>query len=463
MEIINSMPDFKGSLGSRRLEKRAEKALYQIVRSRNSSIRGITSTRADQIGFYRLLENDTFSEEAIVASLMSKCSELVSGRNVLCINDTTEFNFEGQRGRIKAGSGFGPTGKKEILGFFLHPCLVLDAQNGYPLGYSYCRIWNREQDGPDRVERDYQKQPIEEKESYRWLECIEKSEEMLDQAASITMISDRESDIYDLFAMPRAENTHLLIRYSINRKCTEGKLIDSFLEDQPVKHSFILEIEADKRRKKEKRSAVMDVKWTNVSVSCPEGHCNRKKLPAKVDLYLVEVKERNKKGGIIWRLYTTHPVENQEQALQIIAWYKMRWYIEQIFRLLKTDGIRIEESQLEEGYSIRKLTLLALLAALRILQMMLAYADCPEQPIEEVFNSQEHKCLEKISASLEGETEKSKNTHPPNTVKWATWVIARLGGWKGYKSQRKPGPIIFHKGLIKFYTMFEGWNLALNN
>lgn len=456
------MPDFKGALGDPRLEKRAEKALYQIVRSRSSSIRGISSTRAEQIGFYRLLENDAFSEDAIVASLMSKCSELVSGRDVLCINDTTEFNFESQRGRIKQGSGFGPTGKKEILGFFLHPCLVLDAHHGHPLGYSYCKIWNREQDGLDKKDRNYQKQPIEEKESYRWLECIGKSEEMLSQAASITMVSDRESDIYDLFAMPRDPSTHLLIRYSINRRCDEGKLIDSLLEAQPVKHSFMLEVEGDNRRKKEKRNAVMDVKWTDVSLLCPRDHVKNADTPKSVGLYLVEVKERDKTNGITWRLYTTHIVENESQALQIIAWYKMRWYIEQIFRLLKSDGIRVEESQLEEGYSIRKLTLLALLAALRILQMMLAYADCPEQPIEEVFSTQEQRCLEKINESMEGQTKKLKNEHPPNTLRWATWVIARLGSWKGYQSQRKPGPIVLHRGLIKFYTMFEGWNLALN-
>lgn len=461
MEVINSLPDFKGALGDARLEKRASDALRQIVRGRNSSIKAISSNRAEQVGVYRLLENDLFSEDAIIATLMSKCSELVSDRNVLCFNDTTEFNFERQRGRIREGSGLGPTGKKDILGFFMHPCLVLDADNGHPLGYSYCKTWNREPGGPDRIERDYKNQPIEDKESYRWLECIEQSQEMLSEAASVTMVSDRESDIYELLVMPRAENTHLLIRYSINRKCTEGKLIDAFLEEQPVKYSFTLEIEADKRIKKEKRSAIIDVKWATVSVLCPKSHSNKKQLPAKVDLYLVEARERNKKGGIMWRLYTTHVVENEEQALQIIAWYKMRWYIEQIFRLLKSDGIRIEESQLEEGYSIRKLTLLALLAALRILQMMLAYSDCPEQqPIEEVFTSQEQKCLEKINGSLEGQTEKLKNIHPPNTLKWATWVIARLGGWKGYKSQRKPGPIILHKGLIKFYTMFEGWQLA---
>ena len=144
MEIINSLPTFEDALGDVRLEKRASEALYQLVKGRNSSILGITSNRAEQVGFYRLLENEKFSEEAIVTTLMSRCSELVSDRHVLCINDTTEFNFEAQRGRIRERSGLGPTSKKGILGFMLHPGLVLDAESGHPLGYSYCKIWNRE-------------------------------------------------------------------------------------------------------------------------------------------------------------------------------------------------------------------------------------------------------------------------------------------------------------------------------
>ncbi len=78
-------------------------------------------------------------------------------------------------------------------------------------------------------------------------------------------------------------------------------------------------------------------------------------------------------------------VTNAEQAMQIIEWYKQRWYIEQIHRLLKTEGFRIESSQLEQGWAIRKLTLLAMMATLRILQMMLAYDD-DEQAIDEVFD-----------------------------------------------------------------------------
>ena len=60
----------------------------------------------------------------------------------------------------------------------------------------------------------------------------------------------------------------------------------------------------------------------------------------------------------------------------------------------------------------------------------------------------------------EGKTEKLKNRNNPATLKWASWIIARVGGWKGYASQRPPGPITFFKGLYNFNLLFEGWSIA---
>ena len=175
---------------------------------------------------------------------------------------------------------------------------------------------------------------------------------------------------------------------------------------------------------------------------------------------MVEAKEKGKTNGIYWRLYTTHPVSNADEAVQIIEWYKQRWYIEQLFRLLKLQCFQIESSQLETGWAVRKLTMLAMLAALRIIQMMLAYEDDNEQSVEEVFTKDEQLCLTQANNKLEGGTQKLSNPNKPQTLKWATWIIARLGGWKGYASQRKPGPVVLHRGFIKFYQLYEGWLLA---
>lgn len=460
VELMNSFPDFSSSFDDERIDKRAKQALYQLLKGRNSSIRQITENKAEQKGFYRLLHNENFSEQKIEASIVKRCGELSAGRHVLCLTDTSEFNLESNRGRIKSGSGVGKTTKEGILGFMLHGSLVVDADRSTALGYCSIEMWHRPEDEPNDDDRQYQKRPIEEKESYKWIKAAEKSRKELAQARQITVVADREADIYDLFGRYAGAGLHLLIRSKSDRRINENKekLTDHLLQ-QPEQHVHSIEIKGDIRKGIEKRKAELSLKWTTVELGKPRS-CNDKDLPASVPVTVVEAKEKGKTGGIYWRLYTTHRVNNVSEAIQIIEWYKQRWHIEQLFRLLKLQCFQIERSQLETGWAVRRLTMLALLAALRIIQMMLAYEDDNEQPIEEAFTKDEQLCLKQANKKLEGGTMKLNNPHKPQTLKWATWIIARLGGWKGYASQRKPGPVVLHRGFIKFYQLYEGWLLA---
>ncbi|CAF4627086.1 unnamed protein product, partial [Rotaria socialis] len=72
----------------------------------------------------------------------------------------------------------------------------------------------------------------------------------------------------------------------------------------------------------------------------------------------------------------------------------------------------------------------------------------------------EIECLTKLNIKSQGKTEKLKNPYRTNSLKWATWIIARLGGWSGYQSQRPPGPITLKNGLDKFCHVFMGWKMA---
>jgi hypothetical protein len=54
-------------------------------------------------------------------------------------------------------------------------------------------------------------------------------------------------------------------------------------------------------------------------------------LPPCVRLTLVEVVEPDPPTGVEplhWRLLTTHEVASVEEAWQIVAWYKLRWVID---------------------------------------------------------------------------------------------------------------------------------------
>lgn len=461
VELINSFPDFTGAFGDKRIERRAAQALQKLTMGRNSSLRQITGSNAEQRSFYRLFNNESFTEQSIEQSIVKRCAEFCKGRHLLCIQDTTEFNLSGQRGRVKPQSGLGKTSKDEVVGFMLHSCLVVDADKATALGYSYIKTWERKETMPDRYQRNYKQLSIEQKESYKWIASAQRSKELLKQAESITIIADRESDIYDLLTMADGDKLHVLLRSSSNRRTVGGGTLKEHLGQLPVMYEYGLMLNGDIRKGIEKRTARIQLKWSRVSVMRSK-NTTSKQLPASMELYVVEACEVGKANGIYWRLLTTHPVTSIEQAMQIIQWYKQRWHIEQIHRLLKTEGFRIERSQLEQGWAIRKLTLLAMMATLRILQMMLAYEDDHEQAIDEVFDKEQRQCLIMMNKQLEGNTEKLKNPSTPDTLKWATWIIARLGGWKGYKSQRKPGPIVLQKGLVKFYHIYEGWLIHQN-
>ncbi|AMR33108.1 hypothetical protein A0256_17645 [Mucilaginibacter sp. PAMC 26640] len=253
----------------------------------------------------------------------------------------------------------------------------------------------------------------------------------------------------------------MLIRSNHDRQVAGNKKLSSCLDELPVMHWYHLRVIGDNRKSVTKRVAHMGLKWTKTLLLKPKS-CRDGNMPETQEVYVVEAAELSEGKGIHWRILTTHEVTNAEDALSVISWYKERWYIEQVHRLLKTDGFRIERSQLEEGWAIRKLTLLAMMASLRILQMMLAYDDDNEQDINEVFDHQEQRCLQMVGDKMDGATGKLKKHAKVNTLKWATWITARLGGWKGYTSQRKPGPIVLQKGLAKFYNIYEGWTLYQN-
>jgi Transposase DDE domain len=460
VERINSIPDFSESFGDSRIGLRAAQMVSKLVTGRNVSVHRISESQAQRKAFYRLLENKNFSEEGIEQSIVKRCGALCKGRHVLCIQDTTEMNLESHRGRLKIDSGVGRTTKEGILGFFLHPCFVVDADKGTALGYSYIDVWHRDEKGADRHQREYKKQHIDLKESGKWLKAAKQSEEELSGAEQITIVADRESDIFDMFGRYGATKVKLLIRSNSNRRINAGtdKLV-GYLAGQPVRACHTITVNGDIRKGIAKRKVALEIKWATVEL-CKPGSCKDTSLPAKIQVTVVEAMEKGKANGVCWRLYTTHEVTSISDALQMIEWYKQRWYIEQVFRLLKMQGMQIEGSQLESGWAIRKLTMLALLAVLRIMQMLIAYEDDNEQPVEEVFTEDELHCLAQTGKKLEGETEKLSNPHQVLTLKWATWIIARLGGWKGYASQRKPGPIILHRGFIKFYQLYEGWTMA---
>ena len=437
--------------------------MYDAIQTHRSiNIRHISQDWTEQMGFYRFLKNQNVTVSELGRSLADSCEQQVEGQHVLSISDTSEINLQAHVGRLNPEE-LGVVGNNSDIGFFIHPSLVLHADDGCPLGISHVQVWTRDPERPDKHQRNYESLPIELKESYKWLESAEGSARCLlsGGARQVTHIGDRESDLYEEWARVPDKHNHLLLRVCRDRRLVDrSQSLYAYLAAQPCAGTYAVQVTADARSGRRAREAWIAVRFTPLEIRRPK-NLSASDYPPGVQLYAVEAKEINPPADqvpIHWRILTTHTVMTLEQALQIIEWYRWRWQIELLFATLKTAGLDIESTELESGLGIQRLTVLALSVAVQILQL-LAGRERLELKAGVAFSAEQQHCLAQMAPTLEGQTEKQLNPHPIGSLSWASWVIARLGGWSGYQSQRPPGIKTLARGLRKFDAMFQGWKL----
>ncbi|NJL02686.1 MAG: hypothetical protein HC910_19785 [Spirulinaceae cyanobacterium SM2_1_0] len=132
---------------------------------------------------------------------------------MLAISDSSEINRQAHQGRLQP-EGVGVVGNNQDVGFFIHPTLVVESETGLPLGLSTVQVWHRPAERPSKAERHYKRQPIEEKESYKWIKSAQGSEAVFEAGGvtQVTYIGDSESDIHEpWFQMPQTHRP-LLVR-----------------------------------------------------------------------------------------------------------------------------------------------------------------------------------------------------------------------------------------------------------
>ena len=180
----------------------------------------------------------------------------------------------------------------------------------------------------------------------------------------VTAMSDRECDIYHYWASAAGPNFHLLTRMMHDRALAGGGTVGKTTAAWPFAATREVELSANVLARAA-RKAKVSLRFGEVTILRPDGK-DMKHLPKTATLRLVEAVERDPPAGvepIHWRLLTTHAVDDVAMAWQIVDWYRLRWIIEQLFRLMKSDGLRLEDSQLETADALMKLTAIAAKAA----------------------------------------------------------------------------------------------------
>ncbi len=409
--------------------------------------------RSQLVGFGRFLANRRVTVDRLIEGWGDQTAVAATGRHVLAIQDTSEINF---RTTSKRRRGLGKIGKGGGRGVLLHAMLGLDANTGSCLGPVAGRIWTRR----GLVKVAHQKRRTKNKESHRWITTAERAKTVLAAAAMVTVVADRESDIFAEWATLPGPNFHLITRSMHDRRLTNGEGLYAAAERFAFTATRIVALPT-REGKRRARLAMLTLRFGKVELARPRNSLERN-LPQSVSLTIVEVVERDPPTGteaVHWRLLTTHEVGDAKAAWQIVDWYKMRWTIEQFWRLLKLQGLRLEDSQLETAERLIKLSAIAVKAAAITLQLLQARDGPSSEPATLAFAPHEIAVLDKLNAELQGATALQKNPHRNKTLKWAGWIIAKLGGWDGYPSSKPPGPITFKHGLEEFHAMVAGWSL----
>ena len=415
-------------------------------------LRQLGGRRSQEVRFGRFLANAQVTVERLIAGWGEQTAVAARGRHVLAIQDTSEFNFattpERRRGLGEIGKGIG-------RGALAHAMVAVDAGDGSCLGLVAGRLWTR----PGRVTIPHRKRPLAEKESERWLSTAAAAKTVLDGAAMVTVIADRESDIYAEWARLPGANFHLLTRVMADRRLAGGGKLYAVSAGLPAAGTGVLHLRARPGRRQ--RTARLTLRFAPLALCRPKNTVERD-LPESVPLSYVEVVELEPPGGVEplhWRLLTTHPVSDATRAWQIVAWYRQRWLIEQLFRVMKRQGLKVEDSQIDTADRLLKLIAIAAKAAALTLQLTQARDGADARPAWTAFDCAAITALETLNTQIEGTTALQKNPYSKHSLAWASWTIARLGGWDGYRSSRPPGPITFKNGIEYFHAILTGWTL----
>jgi hypothetical protein len=404
---------------------------------RGVSVRQLGGNRAGEMRIWRFLHNRRVTVSEMTATARERTCAQVAGRHVLAIQDTSALRVD-----------------EKGVGLSFHTVIAVDANEGTVLGLVENSFLKRE--GGERDQR--RKKPFEEKDSRRWLSGAESSSALAEAgAACVTVVEDREGDIYECFAFKPA-NVEKLVRAGQDRCLADGTLLFSEAETWEEAGRMTVELPAAPGRKA--RKAELAISFGKVEIKRPKHRTAADDLPSTISVTLVVGRELDPPKGeepARWFLLTTHQVNDIADARRIIGFYRMRWTIEQLFRTMKTKGFDVEVLRQEQDGPLEKLVTAILIAAVKVMQLVAERDGAAKRRLSDAFDPDDQPVLQRVCKTLEGKTAKQKNPHPKGSLAYAAWVFARLGGWTGYYG--KPGPIVMIRGLTQFHAIKHGWRL----
>ena len=419
-------------LGDPRRKQRAIRLIERLSAQPTASVPQACGDWADTLAAYRFFDNDKVAWEGILAPhIECSVSRMAAHPVVLCIQDTTELNFNGQQ-----ASGLGPLSYEAQRGMYVHPTYAVSTSRE-PLGVLDAWMWAREPKDADGRRPGV-------KESLRWVEGYERLAEMAPQLPETRLVylADREADIMDLMRRAGELGTPVdwLVRSKHNRTLSDGdKLWSAVMNSEPLGEIRFVMAAREGHRARE----VVQQVWAQ-TLKLPDGKGRF------VQASCIVAKEMEPPAGdksVEWRLLTNLAVQSLEQAAQMIDWYRARWEIEMFFHVLK-NGCLVEALQLGSIEKIERALVLYMIVAWRIARLMRLGRSCPELDAKLMFEPDEWQAAYILN--------RQKLPDKPPTLNEVLRLVARLGGFLARKGDGEPGVKTIWLGMQRILDFAAG-------
>ena len=424
--------EFGGAkLGDGRLSKRLVKLASAFAENPLASIPGACSGWAETQAAYRFFDQAGEEKQSLGwEDILTPHMECAIARMrlhpvVLCLQDTTGLDFNGQR-----IEGLGPLSFETPRGMFLHPTYATTVDR-VPLGLMDCWMWARE-----FKDADGNRPGI--RESIRWIEGYERVAEAAARMPDtrLVYIADREADILAMMQRAHALETPAdwLIRSKHNRCLPEGgKLWAKVRSGEALD---VIEFLLPARGKEVARNVRQKLFARRVELSDGRG--------GRFSVTCVIAQEIDAPKGvkpIEWRLLTNREADSFDAVVTLIDWYRARWDIEIFFHVLK-NGCRVEALQLGHIDKIELALAVYMVVAWRLAHLVRMGRIHPELSACELFSEEEWKGAYILA-------KKNPPSTPPSLPEMIR-QIAMLGGFLGRKGDGEPGVKTLWLGFARF-------------
>jgi hypothetical protein len=436
--------------------------------SPDGQVARVFADRRDREGAYDWLESGHVSAPQLMASMAGATARAARAhRQVYVAVDGSSLTVaSGQRGRA-----FGAIGSHTMKGrgVKVMSALVMGT-DGCTIGLGSQIWWTRRQ---RKRLPDCRRRPLADKESRHWLRVIDDCRDALHRGAPDTQpcfVLDREGDNQSVLMHAAKHGLNIIVRARHNRRLVSrdeprrrwrsrgAPMLNDWVERQPVAGSYVARLH--EHQAKPPRHVRLAVRFGKVTLHTQEQHTSR--LLEPVNIYVVDVRETTSKGrcpGLHWRLLTTRPVRDLEDAKQIIFGYTLRWRIEQFHRTWKTGTCNVEGNQLRSVSALTTWATILAAVATRVERIKHLSRKEPERPAVDGFSEPEIQALRLIRR------QQRPNEPVPAianiSVECATMWLADLGGYmQSNFRERPPGSVVLSRGLERLQVYVDAFALA---